>query len=420
MRIYAEWESLREVLVHQPGLEAEYAMLAPRPFLFERPFNISRARDEHKGLQQKLKENGIKVLRLRDELRKKAAGNHAFREKLEKSIAEMVGFSGNSENVDEERKRFIHNLRYLDVDNLLNFLILKPSVELLKDVDSEVPYPTIRSDLPLANLYFMRDQQAVAGDALIVGKMKKRQRQKEVTITETLLSEMHVKDGVFKVTGEGFFEGGDFMPAGRFALIGTGPRTNVKGALQVISFPGVKFDEFLVVDNPLYDFLRTGNRGTMINMHLDTYFNIADEGLAVTSVELAREAKGVIYTKDSDGVHMQGETTLHSYLKEKGYNFVHLRLSEQMSYASNFLTLKPGRILGINVSNVMRKLLGGGFYGPVLESAIRKDLENIGNNLFPNSRAVRDFGLDIIPIDLSELTGGYGGAHCMTAAISRS
>ena len=40
-------------------------------------------------------------------------------------------------------------------------------------------------------------------------------------------------------------------------------------------------------------------------------------------------------------------------------------------------------------------------------------------NAFPKGKKARDYGLDVIEVDLSELTGGYGGAHCMTAAVKR-
>ena len=40
--------------------------------------------------------------------------------------------------------------------------------------------------------------------------------------------------------------------------------------------------------------------------------------------------------------------------------------------------------------------------------------------MFPESDAMLKSGIDVIKIDLSEITGGYGGAHCMTSAISRT
>ena len=41
------------------------------------------------------------------------------------------------------------------------------------------------------------------------------------------------------------------------------------------------------------------------------------------------------------------------------------------------------------------------------------------SELFPNKRVMDSYGIDYITADLSELTGGYGGAHCMTATIRR-
>ena len=61
MEIKSEWGRLSKVIMHRPGTEITYAMLAPKPFLFERPFNYSIAIKEHQSLENVLKENGVHV-----------------------------------------------------------------------------------------------------------------------------------------------------------------------------------------------------------------------------------------------------------------------------------------------------------------------------------------------------------------------
>jgi arginine deiminase (EC 3.5.3.6) len=56
MTVRAEWDRLREVLIHRPGVEIDYAMLAPRPFLFERAYRTNVAIREHEKLERYLKE----------------------------------------------------------------------------------------------------------------------------------------------------------------------------------------------------------------------------------------------------------------------------------------------------------------------------------------------------------------------------
>lgn len=411
----SEWSPLREVLMHHPGVELEYAMTAPGPFLFERPFNIPRARMEHVGLQDTLREQGVRVRILRDEFLRRCDESSEFRKKLEEIVLETVKFYGPVEIAREQRKRFVSSLPGLDSETLLHFLTLEPSVDLRKYGDTQ--YPSIYSNLPLANLYFMRDQQAVSKSSVIMGRMRKLQRMKEVKITEIFFREFYRDQRICRVS-DGFFEGGDFMPAGDFALIGTGPRSDLKGTSQILDF-GIDFNEVGIVDNPLYDFMSEEERNSMVNMHLDTYFNLADHDIAVTSEELCRRAMVDIYSREGEGFVKDRRMDLLSYLKEKGFQIINLRISEQMSYSSNFLTLSPSRIVAVNSSGVLEKLMKGNYFPEKVRYAIQRDLEKNGNLLFPKSLGIREHSIDVLDVDLSEITGGYGGAHCMTATLRR-
>ncbi len=420
MGINAEWEPLREVLIHRPGVEVEYAMLAPGPFLFERPFNVSRAREEHMALEKILRDNGVRVRVMREEFRRLSQASSEFREKLEEKAISTVKFFGTIESVNREKERFLGNIKYLDPENLFHFLTLEPSIDLRKEEEGEVDYPTIYSNLPLANLYFMRDQQAVANETVIIGRMRRRQRMKEVEITEFYLNDFYKDRNMLKISEDASFEGGDFIPAGDFALIGTGPRTDLNGAMQVISSNLLHFDEYVVVENPVYDFIRPDKRSSMINMHLDTYFNIADNGLAVTSVELCKKASAHVYVLEDGRPRKTADTTLYDYLQGKGYSFLNLRIGEQLSYSSNFLTLSPSKVVAVNAENVLKRLLGGGHFDQAIRERVEEDLRKGPAGLFPENRGVKEYGIDVIKAELSELTGGYGGAHCMTASLERS
>lgn len=420
MRVKAEWDSLKEVMIHRPGIEIEYAMLAPRPFLFERPFNTEHAIREHQFLESTLKENGVSVKVLRDAVVEKSYESKEFRKELEKKVLSIVNYFGTIASSEKAKKEFLRNLEIIDPNALFHILTLEPSIDLKKEEDNAVDYPTVYSNIPLANLYFMRDQQAVGPNGVIVGNMKKRQRMKEPEITHFVLSKAFGETNIKRITGESVFEGGDFMPVKDFGLIGIGPRTNLRGAIDAISSGMLDYDEIGIVDNPVYDFMES-KRDAMVNMHLDTYFNIAGDGIAVTSIELAKKAKLTIYSRQVKGEYQNtGTTTLYDFLKQKGFNFINLRISEQMSYSSNFLTLSDRKIMAVNVRKVLEKLLSESVFDRTLTEYILKDLEKNGrDNLFPEKKEILDFGIDRITMELSELTGGYGGAHCMTASLNR-
>jgi len=417
MRAKAEWSRLKRIMIHRPSVEIEYAMLAPKPFLFERVFNVQKAREEHSRLEEILKENGITVHRLEHEIISKTENSEKFRKMIIEYLLKKIHFYGKIKDSSEAEKNFRKNIEYLDSKTLFDLMVLEPSIILKSSVDHTFEYPSVYSNLPLANLYFMRDQQAVGDNGIIIGNMMMEQRKRETDITKFVIENVfNVKDA-FEIHRKGHFEGGDFMPAGNFSIIGIGSRTDEEGAYQAMISGKIDMDEIFVVENPVYDFAK-GNK--MVNMHLDTYFNIAGDGIAITSTYLAKKAKGTVYSKESKANYVKsGESTLFDYLKSKDFNFIDLSIPEQLAYSSNFLTIADRRIITVNVKRVIERLLHENTFNKQTESAVVSELHKIGNNIFPNRLDVKKEGIDFINADLIELTGGYGGAHCMTATLER-
>lgn len=322
MRAKAEWSRLKRIMIHRPSVEIEYAMLAPKPFLFERVFNVQKAREEHSRLEEILKENGITVHRLEHEIISKTENSEKFRKIIIEYLLKKIHFYGKIKDSSEAEKNFRKNIEYLDSKTLFDLMVLEPSIILKSSVDHTFEYPSVYSNLPLANLYFMRDQQAVGDNGIIIGNMMMEQRKRETDITKFVIENVfNVKDA-FEIHRKGHFEGGDFMPAGNFSIIGIGSRTDEEGAYQAMISGKIDMDEIFVVENPVYDFAK-GNK--MVNMHLDTYFNIAGDGIAITSTYLAKKAKGTVYSKESKANYVKsGESTLFDYLKSKDFNFIDL------------------------------------------------------------------------------------------------
>ncbi len=415
LKIRAEWEKLESVLMHTPGIEIDYAMLAPKPFLFERSFRTTRAVQEHRQLQDTLRENGVRVSVLEDEMIFRAEKSSKFRESLEEKVLRNSIFYGEIADTEEAKKEFARNLSGLDARNLFHFLTLEPSIDLKKT--ENVQYPTVYSNIPLANLYFMRDQQIVTPEGVIIGNMRSLQRRKETEITDFFFNQI-AEDGAVKRVSEGYLEGGDFLPAKDFALFGVGPRSTTEGVFSAIQTGIAGFDEYCIVENPVYDFMEGGTRDPMINMHLDTYFNIAGEGIAVGSVTLLKKASASVYTVD-DGKPARIETTnLMDYLSRKGFRVIDLSVREQLSYSSNFLTISDRKIVAVNSPDVLKRLVASSVFSESVLNAIKHD-DTPEAQAFPRGKRAHDYGLDVIEVDLKELTGGYGGAHCMTASTSR-
>jgi arginine deiminase len=282
---------------------------------------------------------------------------------------------------------------------------------------------------PLANLYFMRDQQAVTDKGIFLSHMSKPQRRREPQLTRFLWEILDAK--IAHVTQEpGHFEGGDFIPMKDFALVGIGDRTNRSGVDQMLKF-GLGFDEVGVVHQPNHPLVPGEKRDPMIDMHLDTYFNVASSGVVVGSEVLLKRAKVEIYQREGQGAYRKEnkETNLHDFIREKGFDIINITTLEQMSYASNFLCIRDGQILAVEVDRIVKKTLANlaseakadpERYGKLLDQA-KKDYQSLKNEgqFFPHKKEIYQHDIDAYPINLENLTGGYGGAHCMTCALRR-
>ncbi|MEM0202324.1 MAG: arginine deiminase family protein, partial [Candidatus Micrarchaeaceae archaeon] len=168
----------------------------------------------------------------------------------------------------------------------------------------------------------------------------------------------------------------------------------------------------------------------MIDMHVDTYCNVAGSDVMIGSKVLFQRAKVDVYTKEGSSYKMDKKATnLYDYVTGKGFGVINLSTLEQMSYASNFLCIKDHTILAVNGEPIVKKVLNNlAFkarknpkrYGALLSQA-KKDYQDFisSGQLFPHKSEMYQNGIDFYAIDLKNITGGYGGAHCMTAVVER-
>jgi len=427
--VRAEWDTLKEAVIHRPGIEMFFGLMAPFSFLYERAFSMDEAVYEHTELEHALSSSGVRVHRLKRLAINIAKENPALLERAMEYAVGIVKFSGPSEDASRARREFKRNLSDLDAETIFNILLLRPSVALEEKKGVRVVLPRVTLDVPLANLYFMRDQQAVSDRGVIVGRMSKPQRRMEPLITGAIL-EMAGAKVALRVKQPGTFEGGDFMPAGEFAMLGLGDRTNRSGVNQILA-RGVGFDEVAVVHQAAHPLIPGDQPDPMINMHLDTYLNIAGRGIAVGCVPLLKRAKVEVYKRSRQGAFRRtsGNPNVADYLASHGFTIVPITTLEQMCYASNFLCLSDRKVMAVEVENVVDKVmknletqakLAPHRYAELFQEAKkeRAQLKDSGQ-FFPHKREFNDLGVEATALPLQEITGGYGGAHCMTCVLSR-
>ena len=321
----AEWGKLREVAVHKPGYEVLFGLIDPHYFLFERRFNLNKARKEHDELRERLKEEGVKVYLLRKVLVDKIRRDEKFREKVQKILG-----------IESDDPHF-----------LVDSLILRPRIEnggVIVD--------------PLPNLYFMRDQQITTDKGIIVGRMAKRQRRRETEVLKLFWEALGVN---FKEIERGKLEGGDYFPMGDFHIIGVGIRSDLEGASSIFDL-----GEVAVVYKTRPEFF-----------HLDTFFNVPSSNTVVGVKKLMQESRTEVYYYGK----LVKTTNLYDYIKEKGFNVIEVEEKEAREYLTNFLTLDDGKILspkdskkfrGFDVITINVENLTGGMGGIRCMTAVVK------------------------------------------------
>ena len=429
-KIKAEWDTLRKVVVHKPGIEMFMGLLDPEASLYERAFNRYKARSEHDTLQRTLKEEfGVTVQRMDKSLMDIAEKDNSVKSALIDMALSVLHFDGVEAEVNEAKAQLKENIDLYDMNHFIDILLMRPEVHLKSARGASAMHMKITSNDPLSNLYFMRDQQATTDRGIFMSRMSKPQRRHEPEVTKLVWKAMNLP-----IAGEGkgnaTIEGGDFIPMKDFALLGNGDRTNDEGVKQMLE-SGVGFDEVAVVHQPLHPLIPGDQPDPMIDMHVDTYFNVASSSTVIGSELLLNNAKVDVYYKEEMGNYKKSgtHTNLHDYIKSKGFNIVSLSTLEQMSYSSNFLCIKDGTILAIDSARIIKSVLNDlvykakenpSRYGALLDEVKKEYSQFTGaGGVFPYKKEMYENGIDAYVLNLENITGGYGGAHCMTAAIER-
>lgn len=426
----AEWHRLREVMIHRPGIEMFFGLLEPYSFLYERAFSVDEAVYEHEALEHALEQEGVRVVRLKRLAVETARRHPELAERVRRAVLRIVRYSGPRPMVARSRAALRRNLETFDAETLFNILLLRPRVQLERHPGYRVILPRVVLETPLANLYFLRDQQALTPGGFVLGRMSKPQRAQEPLLTGTVLR-VHGARIVGEVRAPGTFEGGDFLPCGSFGMLGTGDRTNASGVRQFLASDH-HLDEVAVVHQPSHPLIPGDEPDPMVDMHLDTYLNIAGEGLAVGCEPLLKRARVERFERRAHGrfVRSGPATNLRDYLVAKGFRILPITTLEQLSYASNFLCVRDRRIVAVEVEQAVGKVLGtlaaaatatphryGDLYRHVLRE--RQQLRS-RSEFFPHKPELYQAGVEVRPLRLQEITGGYGGAHCMTCVMGRA
>ena len=231
-------------------------------------------------------------------------------------------------------------------------------IELLKSFNIEVYNAKDHED---PNQMFVRDIALVTNKGAIIGNFKVNQRKGEEKYIIRTLNELKVPI-IYKIKPPACLEFGDVLFLNeRTIAIGLSNRTNYEGVKQLVNF--------LMKENLIdsYYVIKTRN----IPTHLDVALNVISENVIGA------------YTKVID------KESLKEIKKE--YNIIEIPKEDYENLAINWLVIKPSKILLINGRDVNRS----------------------------TRRLLEKEGIDVIPVEFTELIKGLGGLRCITLPVLR-
>lgn len=407
-RVEAEYDTLRTVRVHEPGIEAAIGAMDPGPNHFARPFSVREAKREHRRMVEVLEDAGVEVRHLHEDLVDGGV--------LEEFLAEAIDSDGGGPS-PPAREELVGNLHDASAYERLQAVLLDPTVGRTGgDDDDETGGDrdaidtSVRVERAVTNLYFQRDCQLVGDRGPILPRLGTATRRRERPLIEAAWRARGAAIA-HRTSAAETLEGGDFLPLGDFALVGVSAleegeehvlRTTYDGGRELLEAGAVGYDEVGLVRPPLAaDERLAAEHGTSSRLlHLDGWLNVAAEGLAVAREPLIEAATVEVFERAGDGYERRGEETAAALLDRHGYAVIDAPYPER--WATNFLTVADGTVLPIYETD-------DGEYDPKKNRTIER-LKREGVEVLPDGEG----------LDPDNLTDGGGGIHCMTSPIRRS
>lgn len=382
----AEWDRAKVILMHTPGEELFNGVIHPMAALFENYFDVDAAAKEHRNYIKLLQNNGIKVYNVADILGEMSVDT--LRNLAEQTLVYDVS-EVDSKDTAACGQAYKHKvLQLMKRKDLVRCIMMQPTVK-LRSVDNNTGVEADYLQHTLMNLYFTRDQSITTPCGHIICKMNSSQRAPETRIIRSCYNYLGVKP-ILEISGDGRLEGGDYIPAGTFSLIGCGMRTNMQAIKQIMNADAFGHDTVVVVrDHKLWQ----------MQMHLDTYFNIMDRNLCTMVASRLNAKPGQpeyvtvdIYARQSGEKNyrlVSADQPFVTFLKKQGFSIIPINEKDEMHYANNYLTIAPRHIM----------MVGG-------------QSEEL-------ARELKKHNVTVEWVPLENLIDGYGAAHCMTQVMQR-
>lgn len=388
--VYSEIENLKEVIVHRPGNELLFVSPTNmQKFLFSAIIELSEAQKEHDNFVKKLKENGVKVVYVKD----------LFNQTI-KSINQKTLDSFFNDFIKESK---ISNQKYQKI--LFNFLKKTKKENIFEKIVTGITTKELKinkeNDIlltdPMPNMYFTRDSFTCVGNSLTINNMKYYVRQRETLIYDFIFSNHSDYKNCTKYIDRNIsypIEGGDIFIINKdILMIGISERTSKDAILEIakkIKDQNHSFKKIVCVNVPKMSNL----------MHLDTWLTMIDYDKFIYSPNILKELKFFEINLEnkiikSKWINSSLRDMLEKMIGKKvtlipvAGNYSKLSIDIETHFdATNFLTIKPGVVIGYDRN--------------------KKTINELKKN-----------GIKVIAFSGNQLSLGMGSARCMSMPLYR-
>jgi len=251
--------------------------------------------------------------------------------------------------------------------------------------------------LPLANIFYGRDQSQALASKLVLSAVKWEIRKPEVAVFKEALIELGYKDSLVELD-RGTFEGGDVAMFGDTCFIGIGARTSMSAVKNLTRKIGPFLErekvQIIGVVNQRHedeaDLHGSPTDEHMKLMHLDMFWIPLEPHLALAYGDEIDRRKIVRISYGAGGFVTEELGSFRQFHANKAIEVIEVSRQEQENFATNLLNLGNKTVIVALSTN----------------KRVIKELENRGYL--------------VLSAELNKLVSGYGATHCLTAPIRRT
>jgi arginine deiminase len=255
---------------------------------------------------------------------------------------------------------------------------------------------SLAKKLPLANIFYGRDQSQTVANKIILSELKWDIRKPEVGVYKEALIELGYRNSLIEISS-GALEGGDMAILDDTCYIGVGSRTDLSAVKELCQKLGATLKEnnieLVAVINQQH--VEEAARFTaptedhMSVMHLDMFWIPLRKNLVMANNEEIDRRTVLRLSMDNGKVITEDLGSFRGFLNNKKIEIMQVTVQEQRNFATNLLNLGNDSVI----------------------VALSKN-ERVNNEL-------RQRGFRVVSAELNKLVNGYGATHCLTAPVRR-